>query len=170
MAYIGKKETYAKIIEVISGEKIPVKLRQSNVSSLRYEGKKNQNNVITKVIPECITMTANTDLNKRTIFQFLTKEQQAIAIKVSEQLFTICHEIGHMMTLPGHNYSEIEAEYSLHHNTPMFMDQKQKHYRTIKAEAMADQWACDWIESHLELALALDQQIIKMCKFQNALK
>ena len=86
--------------------------------------------------------------------------KQTIDLPISEELFSILHEIGHIKAdnMDFEEYSEdVETLTQLYTSNLISIEQYIQFYTEIEAEADANRWAIAWVKSNPELAKRFDR-------------
>lgn len=85
--------------------------------------------------------------------------KQNVRLPITEELFSVLHEIGHIKTdsMDFEDYSEeVEILSELYHKNLIDIDSYVQLYSEIQAEADANRWAIAWVKANPAIAQRFD--------------
>lgn len=154
----ARQKFFQDIIQIITGWTIPVSFTHADCCTV-YHTSTVRGDIIRKVEPTKFVFSYKMGYWDD-VYNYLTPEQQAIWANYDPHLFSILHEIGHVYTLVGINSKDHTKEKrNVRTNAKSYADVC-ANYRKVKAEALADQWATDWVLEHTDLARALNTRLL----------
>lgn len=155
---MGKTADFEKIITVVNGSRIPVYFRNRGYSTIRMSYYGQRDNIISAEGESiCIGNLGSGD----NILPYMTAEQQEIWSQYSEHLFSILHEIGHIHSAKGLNWTvDNKAKKELHVKFRT-QDTVNRAYRQLDSESRADAWATEWVQNNTDMAKEFDKMIRK---------
>lgn len=158
----ARQKFFQDIIQIVTGWTIPISFTHDECCTLRYTSTM-RGDIVRKVEP--IKFIFSYKMNYwDDIYNYLTPEQQKVWTSYHPYLFSILHEIGHIYTLVGVDYKEHSTQKKNIRNVAKNYADICARYRKLKVEALADQWATDWVLDHTDLAQALSDKITKEYK------
>lgn len=159
----ARQKFMSDIIKIITGWDLPVSFTHDECCTIFSTYYPDSAGVINRIVPTSIKFSYKMSYWDD-IYNYLTPEQKIVWANYNPYLFSILHEIGHVYTLVGTNYKKNKMEKDNVRKVSKNYAEICANYRKLKVEALADQWATDWVLDHTDLARALSDKITKEYK------